>query len=227
MFDWNEPGKISTIDLVEVTRWKDDGDQENETVAKQAGEVFFQRFGPDLLKSAEILCEKNGRASSDALIITQRAIRKFIHSTTFNFEKSKVNDPDKAVKIYLNRIVRNELVNLHREEVRKANYKYTGNEGLVYELEDLGVFKEKLEPTGKLKKYLELIDHILRDVNPTHKMIFLTYMDANVQPGERPPPHLVKLLEETTGLSRITIKGVVNDIRKRIKPIWDVYSKEK
>ena len=52
-------------------------------------------------------------------------------------------------------------------------------------------------------------------------------MDAGVKEGDKPPDHLIELLMDTTGLTRVTIRGIVNNIRKRIKPVWHVYSKEK
>lgn len=227
MFNWEDPDSIATAELVTVISWKGDGDLENEEIAKKAGLVFFHRFGPSLIKKSERLCIKHQRELSDALIIAQRSIRKFIHSGTFDFEQSNLKNPDSAVKAYLNKTAFHELVNLGREEKRIENNPYTGNEGLIYKMNQLEVFKNNPEPIGRLKKYLELVDHVLSDVNDTHKMIFLTYIDAGVKEGDRPPQHLIDLLMKTTGLSRITIRGIVNNIRKRIKPIWDVYSKEK
>ena len=160
------------------------------------------------------------------MIIAQRTIRKFIHAKKFSFETAKIKDPDKAIKAYLNKIAFHECVNLHREEVKIANNPYTGDEGLIYEIHQLEVFNSKPEPIGKLKKHLELLEHVLKGVNDQHQMIFLTYLDAGIQPGMRPPPHLKKLLMDTTGLTWVTIKGIVNNIRNRIKPIWDVYAKE-
>jgi len=227
LYNWEDPDSITTTELVELVSWKGDGDPENEGVAKNAGLVFFHRFGPDLIKKSEKLCAKHGRELSDALTIVQRSIRKFIHSGTFDFEKSNLKNPDSAVKAYLNKTAFHELVNLQREEKRIENNPYTGNEGLIYETNQLEIFNSNPEPIGKLKKYLELVDHVLSDVNKTHRMIFLTYMDAGVKEGDRPPDHLIELLMDTTGLTRVTIRGIVNNIRKRIKPVWDVYSKEK
>lgn len=227
MFNWEDPDSITTTELVELISWKGDGDSENEEIAKNAGLVFYQRFGPALIKRSEILCIKHQRELADALIIVQKSIRKFIHSGTFAFEKSNLKNPDSAVKAYLNKTAFHELVNLQREEKRIESNPYKGNEGLIYEMKQLEVFTSNPEPIGKLKKYLELVDHVLSDVNATHKMIFLTYMDAGVKEGDRPPKHLIELIMDTTGLTRITIRGIVNNIRKRIKPIWDVYSKEK
>lgn len=228
MFNWEDPDSITTTELVELISWKGDGDSENEDEAKHAGLAFFHRFGPSLIKNSEKLCAKHGRELSDALIIAQRSIRKFIHSGTFDFEKSNLKNPDSAVKAYLNKTAFHELVNLQREEERIEKNPYTGNEGLIYEMNQLEAFRPGAEPVGKLKKYLELVDHVLSSVNnPVHRMIFLTYLDAGIEPGKSAPKHLKDLLIGATGLSWVTIKGVANNIRNRIKPIWDVYSKEK
>lgn len=227
MFNWEDPDSITTPELVELISWKGDGDSENAETAKNAGLIFYHRFGPPLIKYSEKLCNKHKRVLTDALTIVQRSIRKFIHSGTFDFEKSNLNNPDSAVKAYLNKTAYHEIVNLQREEKRIENNPYSGNEGLIYELKHLEVFTSNPEPIGKLKKYLELVDHVLSDVNETHRMIFLTYMDAGIKEGDRPPKHLIELLMATTGLTRVTIRGIVNNIRKRIKPIWNVYSKEK
>jgi len=227
LFNWEDPDSISTLDLVELINWKGDGDPESEEAAKNAGLIFFHRFGPTIIKNSEKLCEKHSRELSDALKIAERSIRKFIHSGTFDFKKSNLENPDSAVKAYLNKTAYHELVNLQREERRIENNPYTGKEKLIYEVNQLDVLVDKPEPIGKLKKYLELVEHVLSDVNDTHKMIFLTYMDAGIKEGDRPPKHLIELLMATTGLTRTTIRGIVNNIRKRIKPVWHVYSKEK
>lgn len=226
LLNWDNPDKIDIKELIEVISWKDEPDSESKIIAKKAAEVFFYRFGDRLIKYCEKQCEKHDRDLSDALKIAQRAIRKFIHKNTFSFEKSRLKDPDNAVRVYLYKIAFHESVNLYREEQRIANNPYTGNEGLIYEINQLEIFQNNPEPKGKLKKYLMLVDHVLSGVNNQHKMIFLTYMDAGVEPGMRPPKHLIELLMNTTGLTRVTIKGIVNNIRNRIKPIWDVYSKE-
>lgn len=209
MLDWDNPDRISTVDLIEVISWKGDGDPENEEVAKKAAEILFYKFGPPLLKYCERLCIKNNRDLSDSLKIAQRAIRKFIHAKKFSLETATIKDPDIAVKAYLNKIAFHESVNLYREEVKINNNPYTGNEGLIYEMHQLEIFNTSPEPSGRLKKYLELVDHILKEVNDQHRMIFLTYMDAGVEPGMRPPDHLIQLLMETTGLTRVTIKGII------------------
>lgn len=226
MLNWDDPDSISTVDLIEVIGWKGDGDAETEEVAKKAAEIVFYKFGPDLITKCEKLCIKNNRDIADSLKIAQRTIRKFIHAKHFKLNAEGKKNPDYTVKKYLHKVALHECFNLYREEKKIANNPYTGNEGLIYEMHQLEVFNSGAEPIGRLKKYLDLVDHVLKGVNDEHRMIFLTYMDAGVEPGMRPPPHLIKLLMDTTGLTRVTIKGVVNNIRNRIKPIWDVYAKE-
>ncbi len=228
MLNWDNPDSITTPDLVEIVSWKGSGDPDTEDVAKKSAEILFYRFGPSLIKHVEKLCIKNKRDLADALTIAQRSIRKFVHSGTFSFEKSLLKNPESAVKAYLNKVAYHEFVNLQREEKRLKSNPYTGNETLIFEMNQLEVLSSGVEPVGKLKKYLELVDHVLSNVdNQEHRMIFLTYLDAGIEPGNRAPKHLKDLLIGATGLSWVTIKGVANNIRNRIKPIWDVYSKEK
>ncbi len=227
MLNWEDPDSILITDLVEVMRWKGELDIESKEFAKQAGLAFYHRFGQWILMRAEILCAKHGRQVSDGMIITEKAIRNFIHKGDFSFEKSIIKDPTSAVKSYLNKIIYHELVNLQRKELSTSSLNFTGEEGLLYEIEEWDIFKGDIESNKDLLAVMYLTDEVLKDVNPVHKMIFLTLLNAGVIDGIRPPKHLKKLLMDTTDLTWVSIKGIKNEIFKRIKPRWDVYSKKK
>lgn len=225
--NWSKPNEISTSDLIELISWKGGGDEETDRLSLLAYEVFHGRFAPDLTNKCEIMCANRGHSTGVALLIVERTLRKFVKSKSFDLTKSKVQDVNLAVQLYLNRIAFHELVDYHRELNGLRGTKYTGDEDLVYEIEDLAIFKEKVQPLGQLKKIHEVLKHAISGLNQNQKLIYLTYFNAKVTEGEKPPRHLTEKLRKVTGLTQNSIRSEINRTRKIVEAITKVYAKEK
>jgi len=227
LFDWSKHTEIPTNDLVECICWKGKGDEETEEIARRCFEIFFNRFKVDVTRKCEVLCTRWKHPPSVALSLVERTFKSFLHKGKFDPAKSSTEDYDTGIKLYLYRIAERELTDYYREQSGMRLSPYTGQEQLVYEVQELEAFKNNPEPTGKLKEYLELLEHALSGINDKHRLCYLTYVNAGVQPGKYPPRHLTKLLQEATGLSQVSIKSNVNRIRERVELIRKVYAKKK
>ena len=225
MLNWSKPNEISTFDLIELISWKGEGDAETDRLSLLAYEVFHARFSPELTNKCEIMCHNRGYSTSIALLIVDRTLRKFVKSKSFDFTKSKAGDINLAIKIYLNSIAFHELVDYHRELNGLRGTKYTGDEDLVYNIEDLKVFKEKVQSVGQLKKIHEVLKHALSGLNENQRLIYLTYFNAKVMEGEKPPRHLTKKLREVTGLTQNSIRSEINRARQLVEATTKVYAK--
>lgn len=110
------------------------------------------------------------------------------------------------VRLYLYQTARNELIDYYREQNGFGASRFTGEEQLVWKVDDLKVFKEKPEKIGKLKETYDLLQHTLSNFDWKKRLIYLTYLDADVKEGEMQPRHLSKLLREATGLGQQSIR---------------------
>lgn len=227
MFDWDKTDDIPTSELVEYMGWKDKGDAETEELARKCFEVFFDRFKVDLTHKCEILCRRWKHPPAVAWLLVERTFKKFLNHGHFDFEKSKAEDYDIGIRLYLYRIAQHELTDYYRETSGLRQTKYTGEEDLVYEVDELDVFKDKPESYGKLKQKLELLEHALDGVNEKHKLCYLTYINAGIMKGELPPRHLTAKLRDATGLTQVSIRVAVNRVRERVELITKIYAKKK
>lgn len=227
LVNWDNHSEISTSDLVEYMFWKGEGDAETEEHSRSAFAVFCNRFGSEVMKKCEILCHNHGHSPTVALQIAERTFSKFLNSKSFDFNKHKSDDYDKAVIFYLFAIAYHELVDYHRELKGLRGTKYSGDERVVYDIADLDIFDGKVQTASQLRKIREVLNHALSGLNENQKIIYLTYFNAKVNPGEKPPRHLTKMLRETTGLTQTSIRSEINRARKIVDSVAKVYAKEK
>ena len=162
MTDWKEYEEVSTEELIQYISWHTSGDPELLAEAEKAFHAFFFRFTEDLTKKCEIYCSRKGHDAAVALIIAKRTFAKFKKKTpTYEHDTQKAKDFDTGVRIYMYGIAKRELINHYRETNGIGASRFTGDENLIWKVEDLQVFKEKPEKAGKLKETFELLSHAL------------------------------------------------------------------
>lgn len=226
MLDWEKHEEIPTKDLIELISWRGDEDSEIQESSKRAGAIFFDRFREKVAQKCEILCARWSQSLIIAEELVEETFSNFFTRQKFDIDKSLSDDYDVAVEIYLNRISFNALVDKFRWSNSKYAYKYSGDEELVYDFNDLDIFKEKIESTTKLKKKLWLLERALDSCNWKQRLIYLSYINAGVAENEYPPRHLSKKLREVTGLTQRSIRVNKKIVSDKVKLIMDIYAKK-
>ena len=155
LIDWDNFEEIETSLLIEFISWKGEGDSETEEASQKAGAIFFDRFRKDLTQKCEILCKRWNHSIEVSTLLVQRTFQKFFRRNSFNFEDSNCSDYDMAVRLYLYSIASNELTNYYREVNGLRAPKYSGEEKIVREIDDLDIFAGKVEPRRGIKKEVE------------------------------------------------------------------------
>ena len=226
MIDWSQPDTIPTLELIEYISWKGQGDEETEEAGKRAFGIFYGRFSKDISQKCEILCNRYGYDSSDALMLVEKTFSKFISSNKFNVIKCKTQDVNLCVKLYLFQISKFLLIDNYRERIGiRGNDKYNNYE-LVHEIEEMDAFQNGIPNEGKLRDVYELLKHALSGLSEKQKLIYLTYKNAGKSKGEQ-SKHLLSLLSEATGLSKGTIRSYYNRAKEIVEAVTKVYVKEK
>ena len=225
--EWSDYKKLATKDLLEYIKWRGSGDSELEEAAHKAFLAFYYRFIEDVTKKCEILCSNRGHDESVALIIIERVFIKIKEKHNYDHSKSTAEDFDTGVLLYLYSIAYYQLIDYYREQTGYGASRYTGDETIVKDIDDLTIFSSGSKSNSQLKVLHEILSHALSGFSEKKVMIYLTYINAGVQEGEKPPRHLSKLLREATGLCQQSVKLYNNEVREKVKIIKDVYAKEK
>jgi DNA-directed RNA polymerase specialized sigma24 family protein len=223
--DWKKYNEKSTIELIELIQWKGLGDYETDEASKQAFVVFYDRFKVEVTRKCEVLCRNHGHDSSVALQLVDQTFQKFLKSTSFKCDSEDEQDCKSNVLFYLFSISYRCLIDYYRTINGLRGTKYTGKETLVYDIEELDIFKEKIQTKTQLERIKEVLTHALGGLSEKQRLIYLTYFNAKVNEGEKPPRHLSKLLREATGLVQPSIRSEVNKARKLVEATTRAYAK--
>lgn len=192
----------SSVELMEYIALKSDFPTE----AREAFEVFCYRFGKELKEKAEIICSKWQYNEIVALDIVNCTFNRVWKYASFNPEKVKGKDVDKAIMSWLFRIAQSQLANHHNNS---TCYELTQEEDLSI-VNNLDELAERIgtdpERRKELRKALDFIDSALSTLSDKHKIIYLTYK-AYEKNGKRIVPHAVAAkLRDNLGLVQSTVK---------------------
>lgn len=208
-----------SLDLFEYISWKKDYAEE----AKKSFIEFTIRFDQDVIRMAEVACSKWGYDESVAVDISNCVFQRVWKYPSYNHQKSKSEDINKGIKLWLHKIVYTQL----------ANY---DNKGYCHEPDketDLTVInsieeyvKESGIPDEKRRdiiKRMNVVDEALSQLTYKHKIIYLTYKLYCPIGNEYIPRTVSKKLQEELVLVPASIRKykeeanqVVNEYLSRI-----------
>jgi len=202
----------STSELLEYICWKEEFPIE----AGQSFVEFCLRFDNAVKKRADIACLKWNKTEDVALDVVRCTFRKVWKYPTYNHSKSKANDFDKGVLIWLSRIVYTQLSNFH-----KNGFCYEPDEetdlSLIYDIDELSErISNSDEERKSLMQLLNKIDMALAPLSEKHKTIFLTYR-LYERDGRYIPRSVTKKLREELNLTQGSIRKYKEDALKMIR----------
>lgn len=196
---------VQSDELIEYLSFKDEYPRE----AELAFAEFCSRFQSDVLKKAEIYSNKYGHSEVIALDVANCTFNKVWKYHSFDRSKAKLKNIDKAIEIWLYRIVYGELM--------KYGYKDTCVEP---EQEDLEIIEnieelidkttENIEKKRELRIRLEIIEKAMLGLSDKHKIIYLTYK-AYENLGKNIPRSVSKKLKEKLNLTASSIRVYKKD----------------
>lgn len=192
---------LSSDELIEYVSFKDEFPIE----ALKAFTIFCDRFQQDVIKTAEIYSNKYGHNEVVALDIANCVFAKVWKYHSFDKNKAKSKDIDKAIKIWLHVIVFNELMKYGVKDTCSEPDEY--DLSLVENIDDLISLTvgEDSEKRNDLKIRLEIIERAMLGLSEKHKIIYLTYK-AYENNGKNIPRIVGKKLREKLNLVQSSIQ---------------------
>lgn len=188
-------------ELIQFISWKDEYPQE----AEFAFVIFCSRYENDLLQKAEIYCSKFNYSEVEALLVTQCTFARVWKYPTFNVEKAKSKNIDKAILMWMYPIMYNQII-LLGERNTCAEPTQEEELSLILSIEELIEFYvgDEVEKKKELKLNLEVIERALLGLSLKHRIIFLTYK-AYESFGKNIPRSVGKKLRNELELTQNTI----------------------
>jgi DNA-directed RNA polymerase specialized sigma24 family protein len=216
MGDWREFEKLSTLELIELIKMR----QEKPCVenAQSAFQAFMFRFEADITKKCEIICKNWGFNSDFALEVSEQTFKRFWKYPRFDPQKANTTNVNKAVLLYLFRITQNVVSDLWNEKNGKKN-PYDGTEEIVWD------FPSNKKDCGDLEdvtSHFNLVKNALSSLSTKHKVIFLTYAKYEVDGNKLPRQLLVDLRNELK-ISQQTVRSYKNEASNKVKEYIKIY----
>jgi len=157
---------------------------------------FCSRFQTDILQKAEIYANKYDHSDVTALDIANCTFAKVWKYHSFDKSKAKSKNIDTAIKLWLYKIVFNELM--------KYGIKDTCSEpdkddlDIIENVDELINFTvgDDIERKRDLKVHLEIIERAMLGLSDKHKIIYLTYKAYENNYKNIPRPVSKKLQEK-------------------------------
>lgn len=220
MENWEEYKDVSTSDLIDYIRWKEE--VEYREIAKAAFTSFCFRFREELIKKCEIVCNNWGYDSDVAILITSNVFKRFLKYPKFTYDKSKATSFDKGVLIYLFGIAKRELINYYNKEKGIYASPYTGDEVIIREYPKIDYDNFKPKRRAELKKRFGIIKKALDRLSEKHRIIYLTYLTYERE-GYNLPTHLRKALRNELKIGQTTIRYYKFEATKKIEEYLEIY----
>ncbi len=208
---------VQSDELIEYISFKNEFPKE----AELAFIEFCSRFEKDVLEKAEIYASKYNHSEVIALDVANCTFNKVWKYHSFKKSKAKLKNIDKAIKIWLYRIVYGELM--------KYGYKDTCVEPEQEDLEVIENIEDLIDSTTdntekkrELRMRLEILEKAMEGLSEKHKIIYLTYK-AYENLGKNIPRSVSKKLKDKLGLSSTTIrvykKNAISHINNYLKSL--------
>ena len=198
--------------LLEYIGWKEEYSEE----AKQAFSEFCFRFDSEIIRRAEIACDKWDYNEVVALEIAKCTLSRVWKYPTYNHAKSNVSDIDSGIRIWLGKIVFTQLANYHN-----SGSCYQPDEDtdltLVYTVEELANGLAEGESAHELLEKISFMDEALKELSSKHKIIYLTYhLYESMREGKNIPRSITKKLRDELELTQGSIRKYKEEAKKEV-----------
>lgn len=193
---------LSSDELIEYVSFKEEFPNE----AEKAFVVFCDRFQSDVIKTAEIYSNRYGHSEVVALDIANCTFAKVWKYHSFDKNKSKTKNVDKAIEIWLHAIVFNELMKYGVQDT--CTEPDENDLSIVENIDELIVLTvgNDSEKKKDLKIKLEIIERAMLGLTEKQKIVYLTYK-AYENNGKKNLPRIVgKKLREKLNLVQSSIQ---------------------
>ncbi len=210
-------GNMCSIELLEYISFKNDFKEE----AESAFIEFCSRFERKMIEKAEIYCLKFNYSTVIAMDIANCTFARVWKYPTFKLEKSSSKNIEKAILMWLNRIMFTQLVKY--EKVDTCTEPSTEEDlSLISTIDGLVDIKSDFdeETKKKLRERLSILDSAFLGLSDKHRIIYLTYK-AYETVGKNLPTSLLKKLQKELQLTQSTIrvykKEAINHVDNYLK----------
>lgn len=198
--------------LLEYISWKDDYSEE----AKQAFREFCYRFEGEILRKAEIACDKWNYNEVVALEIANCTLSRVWRYPTYDHLKSKAKSVDTGIKLWLGKIIFTQLANYHNSgSCFKPDE--TTDLTLIYSVEELADGMAEGEASEILLDKISFLNEALSSLSRKHKIIYLTYhLYENTQNGKNIPRSVTEKLRKELELTQASIRKYKEEAKKEV-----------
>ena len=210
MDNWQGLDNESTITLIKILK---EQNQNDDQLYQNAFLAFYFRFQDQVLKKCEIICKNYGYDKEVAILIAQETFTRFLRYPNYRHEKSRCNDIEKGVLLYLFRISEHALFNYYYK-INGINVSpYDGTEEIIYDYPDVG------ENSGFNSKeafnHFQIVKEALDTLSPKHKIIYLTYKQFETT-GHTLPRELLCKLRDKLDLKQATVRSYKNEAYNKV-----------
>lgn len=205
-------GNMCSKELLEYISFKIDF--ENEAIA--AFTEFCSRFERKMIQRAEIYCLKFSYSSVIAMDIAHCTFARVWKYPTFDLAKSSSKNIEKAILLWLNKIMYTQLVKY--EKVDSCAEPETEEDlSLIMTIDDLVEIKADAEENKKkLREKLSILDSAFLGLSDKHRIIYLTYRAYEIT-GKNLPRPLLKKLQNDLQLTQSTVRVYKKEANSHIE----------
>jgi len=202
-----------SLDLFEYIGWYTESPDD----ATNAFKEFTSRFEVDVLKMCEAACSKWGYDETIAFDIANCVFQRVWKYPSYNHKKSKSENIDKGIKLWLHRIVYTQLANYNNK-----GYCYEPNKEtdltIIETIEDLvDGYAVPDENKRMILKKMSVVDQALSQLTKKHKIIYLTYKLYCPEDKTYIPRPVSKKLQEELGLAQVSIRKYKEEVNKIVE----------
>lgn len=204
---------MSGSELVEFISWKKEYPKE----AEQAFTVFCSRYERDLIQKAEIYCSKFNYSEVEAMLVAHCTFAKVWKYPTFEIEKTKLKNIDKAILMWMYPILYTQIILLGKKNTC-AEPSSEEDLSIVSTVEEMIEIRigDDIKKKKELKVSLDFIDNAMLALSEKHKIIYLTYK-AYEEVGKNIPRSVSKKLREQLDLTHNSIRVYKMEANQHIK----------
>jgi len=206
--------KICSSELLDYISFKSEYPKE----AEHAFIEFCRRFEKDLLRKAEVYCQKFGYNEVIAFDVANCTFARVWKYPTFDLKKAKSKNVDKGILLWLyptmyTQILKFEHATTCAEPTEEEDLGIvTDLDGLVNKITD----SDDIDDKKTLKKKLQVLEGAFMGLSEKHKIIYLTYK-AYERTGKNIPRAISKKLQDTLDLVPITIRIYKRDANLHVE----------
>lgn len=205
--------KICSTDLLDYISFKSEFPDE----AELAFIEFCRRFEKDVLRKAEVYCAKFGYNEVIALDVANCTFARVWKYSTFNLEKTKSKNIEKAILLWIYPIMYTQILKFENSSTCAPQNEeedldiVTNLDELVNKMSD----GDEIDDKKRLKNKLSVLNGAFEGLSEKHKIIYLTYK-AYERIGKNIPRAVSKKLQETLELVPTTIRIYKRDANQHI-----------